>query len=382
MKYIESLSRKSVLILSLIVLVIVGAIDSATGVELSFSILYLLPIALVTWYIGRWAGVTMSIVCAMVWYLSDLLSSPSYSSPIVPYWNATVMLGFFLTTALVLSTLRRTIDRDNSLAREIQVRLLPAEMPIVPGYEIAGAWRPAHSVGGDYYDVIPVNGKSLVLCVADVVGHGMPAALLMSNLQAAVRMLVLSKTSPRDVCAQLNTLIAGNSTSDKFISIFYSVLDVETQEITYTNAGHPPPVIIRNNGETVSLGEGGIPIGMLPGYSYDQGRTRLGTEDLLAIYTDGVTEVSNARGEQFGEKRVLDILKENHRRGANASCNAVIDAVSEFSNGNYLDDIALLVVTSSGIDGAKQAVHATSPTERIETSEGEQTFSELSTKGR
>ena len=348
--YLESRPKKLLFTALLLLLFAVGAIDYLTGVELSFSVLYLLPVALGAWLLGRWASVFISIICAIVWYLADLISSPSYSIPIVPYWNAIVMLGFFLTTALILSKLKQTIDRENKLAREIQERLLPTEIPRMAGYEIAGAWRPAQSVSGDYYDVIRLDDDSLALCVGDVVGHGIPAALLMSNLQAAVRMLAISKLSPRDICTQLNKFIISSTRPDKFITFFYGVLDVNKKEFVYTNAGHNRPLIVRKSGETLSLSEGGFPLGLLPDSCYDQGITYLNQGDLLLIYTDGVLEVSNMQNEQFGENRVLNILKENHKRGAKAACNGILKAVSEFSKGNYQDDLALLALSAHSTD--------------------------------
>jgi Stage II sporulation protein E (SpoIIE)/Domain of unknown function (DUF4118) len=345
MKYLESLSGRSVVSVSIAVLVVVGVIDYLTGVELSFSILYLLPVALVSWYLNRWAGVTMAMVSAVVWYLVDLVSSPSYSTPVVPYWNATVMFGFFFSTAFVLSMLKQATDREKRLAREIQARLLPAEIPRIAGYEIAGAWQPAQSVSGDYYDVIRPDDASVILCIGDVAGHGIPAALLMSNLQAAVRMLALSKLPPREFCARLNTFVFNNTTRGNFITFFYGVLDVSKRELVYTNAGHNRPLILRDSGETVSLSEGGFALGLLEEARYNQGITCLEEGDLLVIYTDGVIEVTDAKHEQFGENRFVNVLGENRRRGANAACHAILAAVSAFSKAKYDDDITLLALS-------------------------------------
>jgi Stage II sporulation protein E (SpoIIE) len=350
LQHLESLSKASALMVACVLLVVVGLVDFVTGVELSFSILYLLPVALATWYSGRRAGMVMAIVSGVVWFLADLVSSVSYTTPIVPYWNATVMSGFFLVTALILSTLKRTRDRDDKIAREIQERLLPAEMPRVAGCEIAGAWRPAQTVSGDYYDVIRRDDDTLVLCIGDVAGHGIPSALLMSNLQAAVRILGNGTLLPRDICAQLNAFLFNNTTADKFITFFYAIMDVTTRVLKYTNAGHNRPLILRKGGEVVSLSEGGFPLGLLPDATYAQGMVTLQEGDLLFIYTDGLPEAQNAQGEQFGETRMLEALKENHHKGATPACDAVLRAVSVFSREIYQDDVTLLVLSVHAVE--------------------------------
>ena len=345
LQYLESRSKRTMVALISILVVVIGTIDYITGVELSFSAFYLLPVALGAWFLGRRTGVFISVVSVIVWYLGDLLSSSSYSHPLIPYWNALVMFGGFFPIALVLSTLRQTLDRENELAGEVQRRLLPTETPRIAGYEIAGAWQPAQSVSGDYYDVIRLDDDSLALCIADVIGHGIPAALLMSNLQAAVRMLAISKFPPRDVCDQLNKVVYNNTTRDKFITFFYGILDLKKKEFVYTNAGHNRPIIIRKDGERVSLSEGGIALGLTPDSWYKQGVTHLQEKDLLLIYTDGVVEARNMQQEEFGEDRLLQVLTGNHPSGANAVCDRILKAVSEFSNQTYQDDLALLALS-------------------------------------
>jgi hypothetical protein len=344
LQFLESRSKAFLLSLTLFLVAAVGVIDYLTGVEISFSIFYLLPVALGAWLISRWAGVVLSFIAAVVWYLADLISSPSYSSPIVPYWNATVMLGIFLTAALILSALRQTVDRDEKLAREMQQGLLPKAIPDVRGYEIAGAYLPAQIVSGDYYDVLLLDGDSLALCVGDVVGHGIPAALLMSNLQAAVRILAPAKLSPGDLCAKLNQLVLDNTMPDRFITFFYGLLDLSKRELVYTNAGHHRPVVLRRSGTMVELAGGGFPLGLQPEARYDQGRVQLEDGDFLLIFTDGVLETRNLQDEEFGEERFLKILQENHKSGASAACNRILRAVSEFSNGNRQDDLTLLAL--------------------------------------
>jgi sigma-B regulation protein RsbU (phosphoserine phosphatase) len=286
----------------------------------------------------------ISITSAVVWYLADLISSPSYSSPIVPYWDATVMLGIFVTIALVLSALRRTIDRDNRLAREIQKGLLPKILPDVKGFEIAGAWLPARSVSGDYYDVLRLDDDSIALCIGDATGHGIPAALLMSNLQAAVRILAAAKLPPRDLCTKLNEFVLANTTPDRFITFFYAFLDLPRRELVYTNAGHPRPIVLRRNGTMAQLADGGFPLGLQSDGRYDQGNIRLEEGDLLLIFTDGAIETRNLQNEEFGQERFVSLLQENHLSGARVACDRILRRLYDFTKGNLQDDLTLLAI--------------------------------------
>jgi hypothetical protein len=344
LRYLESRSKKSLLAFTLFLVPIVGIIDYLTGVELSFSIFYLLPVALSAWLVSRWAGIAISVVSAVIWYLADLISSHSYSSPIVPYWNATVMLGIFVTIALVLSALRRTIERENRLARQIQNGLLPKVIPDVEGFEIAGAWLPARSVSGDYYDVLRLDNDSIALCIGDATGHGIPAALLMSNLQAAVRILAAAKLPPRDLCTKLNEFVLANTTPDRFITFFYAFLDLPRRELVYTNAGHPRPIVLRRNGIMAQLADGGFPLGLQPDGRYNQGIIRLEEGDLLLIFTDGAIETRNLQNEEFGQERFVRLLQENHLSGARMTCDRIVRRLYDFTKGNLQDDLTLLAL--------------------------------------
>ena len=142
----------------------------------------------------------------------------------------------------------RLQEQEMSEALSIQMRLLPAEIPQAPGYEIAADWRPARIVGGDYYDVLRFDENTLAFCIADVAGKGMPAALLMSNLQAAVRGLASPSVSPAELCEAINRLLCRSIGGDRFITFFYAVLDIPTGRLRYTNAGHPTPLVIRRDG--------------------------------------------------------------------------------------------------------------------------------------
>lgn len=240
---------------------------------------------------------------------------------------------------------KRDILGDEILeAREIQEGLLPKEMPRLPGYEICGAWEPTRIVGGDYFDVFEVNDSMIALCIADVVGKGLPAALLMSNLQAGIRGAAGEALQPKDLCAKVNRATRANVAADKFITLFYGLLDVGGHRLIYTNAGHNPPFLVRQDGSHLRLLEGGTVIGVLRDGTYVQDEVQLCTGDRLVLFTDGVTEARSPEDEEFGEERLFGLLVENRHLGARDLQNKILGDVSDFCRGNFHDDATLIVV--------------------------------------
>jgi len=219
--------------------------------------------------------------------------------------------GLLILFILILETADRvTMKRDLEIAREIQHWLVPSEAPKVPGLDIAFVTRPANTVAGDYYDVIPRGneGKQL-LVIADVAGKSMPAALLMATFQASLK--TLSATSPDlvDLVCGLNRYASDHSIrGSRFTTAFLGEFDPATRMLKYVNAGHNPPVRLRGI-EVESLKAGGVPLGILKDANYESGETILQPGDVLAIYTDGVVEAENVSGGEFGEDRMLASLR-------------------------------------------------------------------------
>ena len=242
---------------------------------------------------------------------------------------------------LGLSSIRlRSQQADLDDAMAIQRRLLPTEIPQLGGFDIACSWQPAKVIGGDYYDVLQLGDTLLGLCIGDVVGKGVPAALLMANLQAAVKSVATSTLAPRDLVTRVNRIISRNIDSAKFITFFYAALDAESKTAVFTNAGHNPPVLVRADGSVVTLATGGPVLGILETFSYDQGHVELKAGDRLALFTDGVTEVWNSEGAEFGD----DGLRERRIPGAAELRDAIVTAVTDFSHGDFHDDVTLVVV--------------------------------------
>jgi sigma-B regulation protein RsbU (phosphoserine phosphatase) len=234
--------------------------------------------------------------------------------------------------------------RELEEARRIQRKLLPASLPDVDGCEIASQWRPASGVGGDCYDAIPFGRARLGLCIADVVGKGIPAALLMSNLQAAVRAFASDAAQPSELCQQVNRILCGNIAEGRFISFFYCRLDTSLGFLSYANAGHYQPMLVREDGSIERLSAGGPVLGVFPEATYEQDQTPLASGDRLVLYTDGVTEARNAADEEFGEERLLAAILDNRACSAPALEARLSNIVASFAGDSLHDDATLIVV--------------------------------------
>jgi sigma-B regulation protein RsbU (phosphoserine phosphatase) len=261
--------------------------------------------------------------------------------------------------AHLLATLRQEIDagrerrrseaaehRELTEARKIQQRLLPQQVPQIDGWEIATSWQPATGVGGDCFDAIRFGDSRLALSIADVVGKGIPAALLMSNLQAAVRAFASEATEPHALCEQVNRILCGNIAEGRFISFFYCVLDATTGVLSYTNAGHYLPMLIRADGSVERLGEGGPVLGVICGAEYAQAHVALAPGDRVVLYTDGLTEARAEDDEEFGEERLMDAAVRHRACSAPALQARLTDAVAAFTGGRMQDDATLIVLAA------------------------------------
>jgi sigma-B regulation protein RsbU (phosphoserine phosphatase) len=231
-------------------------------------------------------------------------------------------------------------------ARRIQRKLLPASLPQIDGWEVASSWQPASGVGGDCFDALAFGRTRLALSIADVVGKGIPAALLMSNLQAAVRAFATDAAQPGELCQQVNRILCGNIAEGRFISFFYCVIDSDLATLTYANAGHYLPILIRADGTVERLDRGGAVLGVFPETAYEQGEVALAAGDRLILFTDGITEARNAADEEFGEERLVTIAVANRSCSAPALQARLAEAVATFAGGEFQDDATLIVLAS------------------------------------
>jgi phosphoserine phosphatase RsbU/P len=234
--------------------------------------------------------------------------------------------------------------REQEDALLIQRALMPAVLPATPRFEVAAAWQPAGSLGGDCYDVFTFTPDSIGLSIADVAGKGLPAALLMSSLQAAVRAFAHETVAPDAVCASVNRLLCGQMIAGRFVTMAYLRLDAARQVVAYANAGHNPPLLARLDGRLEVLRSSGTVLGVFPEAVYRSADLALQRGDRLVLYTDGITEVRSREDEEFGEERLSAALVRNRHLDAAALHSAIMQEVSRFAPDGFQDDATLLVV--------------------------------------
>ena len=231
-------------------------------------------------------------------------------------------------------------------AREIQQGLLPKQIPQVGGFHISATWEPATMVGGDYYDIIRLSKNKLGICIADVAGKGISAALLMANVQAAVRAFASDCVPPSDVCSQVNSVLCTNIVPGKFVTLFYGVLDAKNRTLRYTSAGHPRPLLIQRNGPTFRLKNDGALLGVFPDWKYEVSSAELNPGDVLLLFTDGITEAMGAAGEEFGEERLISAVSRSRKQDPDKLPMELLGHVRNFCGSRMSDDATLIVVAA------------------------------------
>lgn len=243
----------------------------------------------------------------------------------------------------------RFMDRELDLARDIQRGLLPQEVPSIPGLDIAVRHESTFQVGGDYFDFVQLDRDNLMFVVGDVEGKGVASALIMSNVQATLYALARHVHALEAILFTLNESILRNTLGAKFVTLFVGLVHLPTRGLHYINAGHHPPVVVPGDGgEPVLLREGGMAVGMFPKERYERGTRPLAPGDLLLVYTDGITETRNARGEELGDARL--IAEARRRRGASAAelVDAVFAACDRFGRGgDHMDDRVVMAIKVS-----------------------------------
>jgi serine phosphatase RsbU (regulator of sigma subunit) len=245
---------------------------------------------------------------------------------------------------------QRQRDEELREAREIQESLLPKKLPEVAGYEVAAMTQPLRFVGGDYYSVVRISERQIAFCIADVAGKGLPAALLMSSLQAALKPLISQRLAPRELCHRLNRILGDLTPVGKFISFFYAVLDSVDKRLTYCNAGHNPPLLIRADGTCTELKAAGAVLGPFPDWLYEQSELQMRSGEKLLLFTDGLVEACNADEESFGEHNLIRIARENPTSSAQELMGLLMRAAAQHGGEHFQDDASLIVLKE--IEGA------------------------------
>ena len=238
-----------------------------------------------------------------------------------------------------------SMEKDLLAAREVQMNLIPKHIPPVPGYDIAARTIPAREVGGDLYDFIPIDDTRMGFTLGDVSGKGLAASLLMANVQATFRNQAQYTDSPAECVRRSSRILFQNTTSEKFVTLFYGVLDFAHHRLVYSNAGHEQPLLYTGTTKPERLGTGGVVLGILEEYPFEEATVAFKPGDLLVIFTDGISEAINSAMVQFGEKGIEEVIRINRSRSAEGIRDSIISAVRSHADGvAQADDITLVVV--------------------------------------
>jgi sigma-B regulation protein RsbU (phosphoserine phosphatase) len=239
---------------------------------------------------------------------------------------------------------KRRLESELEVARSVMEGLLPRELPRLEGFEVAVLHNPSRQVGGDYYDFIPIDDERWVITVADVMGKGAPAALLASALRASLHSLARNELALRSVLNKANRFFRESSREGTFATLFYAELDVKARRLMYINAGHPPALIVRKDGECEQLSCSGPPIGVIETPHYLEEFAALAPGDVIVVYTDGVTDAMNDAEQEFGLERLADAVAGARGEGAADIRRAAVEALATFNGTRFSDDLTLLVI--------------------------------------
>ena len=263
-----------------------------------------------------------------------------------PWENAS--LTQTVTRELDEARARREADayasRELEHAQRIQRALLPSPLPEIDGCEMAAMWRPANAFGGDCYDMLRFAPTRLGLSIADVAGKGLPAALLMANLQASVRAFGLDDARPDTVTRQVNRALCRHTPLDRFVTFFYATIDTSTRTLACSNAGHTPPILVRADGSVWRPGSDGMVLGVLESNTYTQSEATLHAGDRLVLVTDGITEATSRTDAELGDEGLIAGLRETRTLAAAEAAPRVLELAGRFAAEGLADDATVVVV--------------------------------------
>ena len=316
---------------------------AATALFLSFVMATVSPIAFVI--------VTLIAIFA---YMVAGWASAAFTGSIIEIVPPIVMIGMQAVAIgargyRLRDRQRRAQEQELAVAKKIQQDLLPKGVLAVNGVEVAGFNLPCYAVGGDYFDYFRLPDGRVALAIADVAGKGVPAAILMSNLQAILRAETSRGSAVTAIPAQANRqLTESMSGSSKFVTFFYGALDPEARRLSYTNAGHNPPLVVRADGAIEELEAGGLLLGVFPMAEYDEGTVDLLPGDVCVLFTDGVTEAENKARDLYSDERLQELLRRVRTGSAAAIAQAIADDVATFSRGLHQSDDVTVIVVKAG----------------------------------
>ncbi len=240
---------------------------------------------------------------------------------------------------------KKELEKELAVAKKIQETLFPKNFPVIPAVEIAAINLPCREIGGDYYDLIKIDEEKLGVAIADVSGKGIPASLLMSNLQACLRTLSRENLSVTEITSRINNIICENTDEYQYITFFYSEIDTKNNRITFCNAGHNPPILLKKDGSEILLKDGGMVLGWMQNVIYKKQEMEIESGDQIIFYTDGVTEAVNKEDEAFEEWRLMKIIKEKANNPPKIIIDEIINEIRIHIAGYHnIDDLTLVVI--------------------------------------
>jgi phosphoserine phosphatase RsbU/P len=355
---IEKLPKYLLFTISFILVLVFGFLDYFTGTDFSFYLFYVIPVLFIVWFGGKSLAFILCLCCLIPWYFDTFYLRVIEVQYSVLIWNLLVEFSFFAILILSISSLkkaikkqeegeRQKIEREFSIAKEVQQKLFPQVSPEINNASYFGVCKPEDAVGGDYYDYFRINQNETAFAIGDIAGHGLSSALLMAGLVGFVRSnAIIFNDDLKIFMEKVNMLMCESTDGSKFATFFYSVYNSETKILRFVNAGHNPPLLYRANSKTFEeLKTEGFIIGGISRIKYNDASVKLDGEDLLLYYTDGITEYFNPKEEQFGEERLKSVIANNSELPPRDICNKILEEVNKYSEGKpQADDMTLLAI--------------------------------------
>jgi serine phosphatase RsbU (regulator of sigma subunit) len=336
--------------------IVVVAYADHVAATVPLGYLYILPLGIGAMFLRSDISYFLTAVCI---FLHDLFRPAFFSLPLRLAHNGIALIGFVFVVYVIqryvkekeilaktMRTQRDELLKDVELAGHVQRMFLPIGRPSIAGLDIAGKMQPARTVGGDYYDYIPINDHSIQMVIADVAGKGVPAALLMSAAAAGVQLETGHVRDLAEVVGQLNTEIHSVSDGVRFVTLLLAEVDAQLRKLRYVNCGHNPGLLLREEAdEIVPLNSSCPPLGFFADAACEISETDLRAGDVIVLYTDGLTEAENATGEEFGIERLSAILRRDSSLAAEEILDNIFRAAVDFQQGlGFADDVTILVV--------------------------------------
>ncbi len=260
-------------------------------------------------------------------------------------------------TAYLLELMKNKItffENELNIASTIQNKLMPQNIPNIEGYDIHALYSPSREVGGDYYDFYIANDGNIYFLISDVSGKGLPSSLTVASMKAYITAQIEENKPIIKIIKNLNNFLNETLISDKFVTMFIGKLDPIGSSISYINAGHNPPIILKNGNEMVELTEGGTILGMFKDLSFDTGSIQFSEDDILALYTDGITEAFNSSKEMFSKDRLKHFIKTEYNKSLKDIAESIFNEVKLFCGENTpQDDITLLFIRKKNLNEHK-----------------------------